>query len=486
MATELIAAEPIATEGLMKAADAALFCHKNRYLTDPEQAIMQGAIADQTYEQIAEQSGYSVSYLKRDVGPKLWRLLSEALGEEVSKTNFRGALQRYQAQAVQLQASSPLVELTPQGAAIAPLATAETIADHPPPAIANLPSQMMRQMALIPEGYVQRPPMELLCLETLRSPGSLIRVKAPTLIGKTSLMNWVMAELSTQGFQVVSLSLKLAERNVHFTELDKFLRWFCMHLSRELQVLNQIDEFWDTETLGAKMSCSTYFEDYVLTQVHKPIVLCIDDIDLLFPYPAIYEDFFGLLRSWHEKAKTRQIWKNLRIALVYSTDVYIPLNINHSPFNVGVLVEPPEFNAAQVQEFAQKLGLTTVESLIEPLMQLLGGHPYLLEQAFSYLKTHPEVALDDVLSAASTDAGIYSNHLRRLWFTLQEYPDLAIAFHHVVSATEPIQVPPLLAYQLQSLGLVEFIGNAVATRFQLYRRYFAEHFQAAGFTPPRP
>ncbi|MEM7760440.1 MAG: NB-ARC domain-containing protein, partial [Cyanobacteria bacterium P01_A01_bin.40] len=50
---------------------------------------------DRTYEQIAEQSGYSVSYVKRDVGPKLWRILSKALGEKVSKTNFRQALERY-------------------------------------------------------------------------------------------------------------------------------------------------------------------------------------------------------------------------------------------------------------------------------------------------------------------------------------------------------------------------------------------------------
>jgi hypothetical protein len=80
---------------LLEVANTAVFAKVGRNLTDLEAAILRGALADQTYEQIAVTSGYSVSYVKRDVGPKLWRLLSEALGEPVSKTNFQQALERY-------------------------------------------------------------------------------------------------------------------------------------------------------------------------------------------------------------------------------------------------------------------------------------------------------------------------------------------------------------------------------------------------------
>lgn len=81
---------------ILEAANAALFKLEQRYLSDVETAIIVGAIADQTYEDIAEGSGYSINYLKRDIGPKLWRRLSQALGEKVSKTNFQQALGRYQ------------------------------------------------------------------------------------------------------------------------------------------------------------------------------------------------------------------------------------------------------------------------------------------------------------------------------------------------------------------------------------------------------
>ncbi|MEO1146739.1 MAG: NB-ARC domain-containing protein [Cyanobacteria bacterium J06638_22] len=83
------------TEPILAAANAAVVHQDGQYLSDVETAILLGAIADQTYEQIAEASGYSINYIKRDIGPKLWRRLSVALGEKVSKTNFQQALKRH-------------------------------------------------------------------------------------------------------------------------------------------------------------------------------------------------------------------------------------------------------------------------------------------------------------------------------------------------------------------------------------------------------
>jgi hypothetical protein len=78
---------------LLAVANAGVFAKPGRNLTDLEAAILRGALADQTYEQIAETSGYSIIYVKRDVGSKLWRLLSEAPGEPVNKTNSQQTLE---------------------------------------------------------------------------------------------------------------------------------------------------------------------------------------------------------------------------------------------------------------------------------------------------------------------------------------------------------------------------------------------------------
>lgn len=75
-------------------ANQAMLAQFERGLSDVETLIIKGSWSNQTYDQIAEISGYSDSYLRRDVAPKLWKLLSQALGESVSKKNFKAALAR--------------------------------------------------------------------------------------------------------------------------------------------------------------------------------------------------------------------------------------------------------------------------------------------------------------------------------------------------------------------------------------------------------
>jgi len=76
-------------------ADAAVFAETGRHLKDVEKFILSGACAGETYELIAEANGYAASYFKKYAGPELWKLLSQALGETVRKTNFREVLGRW-------------------------------------------------------------------------------------------------------------------------------------------------------------------------------------------------------------------------------------------------------------------------------------------------------------------------------------------------------------------------------------------------------
>ncbi|HEY9623999.1 MAG TPA: NB-ARC domain-containing protein [Crinalium sp.] len=66
------------------------------HLSDLQQAMLRESWSwqRQSYDKIADTYGYSPTYLKHDVGPKLWKLLSEVLGEKVNKTNFRAAIER--------------------------------------------------------------------------------------------------------------------------------------------------------------------------------------------------------------------------------------------------------------------------------------------------------------------------------------------------------------------------------------------------------
>ncbi len=96
-------------ETALQYVDGAIFTKAGRHLSVPEETIIRGTWQGMTYDQMADTSQYSVNYLMRDIGPKFWKLLSEALGEEVGKTNFRIALERRYGK--QFQKGSPMSEI---------------------------------------------------------------------------------------------------------------------------------------------------------------------------------------------------------------------------------------------------------------------------------------------------------------------------------------------------------------------------------------
>ncbi|MBO3459082.1 pentapeptide repeat-containing protein [Aetokthonos hydrillicola Thurmond2011] len=81
-------------QDVLEIVESAVYKAKGRKLTDPELTVLSGSWEGLSYDEMAERSLYKPNYLKGDVSHKFWKLLSEALGEEVSKRNFRAALQR--------------------------------------------------------------------------------------------------------------------------------------------------------------------------------------------------------------------------------------------------------------------------------------------------------------------------------------------------------------------------------------------------------
>lgn len=441
---------------------------RGRSLNDVEILVLKGAWERDSYDQIAARSQYSASYISQDIAPKLWKLLSDALGEKVKKNSFKEPLKRY-------WETKSSQETAPPGA------------HSPKPALTLQTSEgantsiCSNELELPYPTYIQRPEVEALCFETLLHSGTLIRLKSPKLTGKTSLINFVLAKLASEGIRTINLSLRMADSQHHFSNIDVFLRWFCFNVEQELELESQLDRYWNAEWLGSKVSCTTYFEKYLLAQDDAPVVLCLDDIDLLFSHPELYEDFFGLLRSWYEKARSRPQWKKLRLMLAHSTEAYIRLNINQSPFNVGLPVELTEFSIAQAEQLAQRINWEAPLVDIQKLIALLGGHPYLLEKAFDYLKVNHQLSLEQFLQAAPTQSGIYRNHLQEVWHQLKENPELETAFYSVICTEQSIPVEPTLAYQLQSMGLIKLIGNVAQVTCQLYRQYFLANLEAGKF-----
>ncbi|BAZ69256.1 MAG: AAA-like domain-containing protein [Pelatocladus maniniholoensis HA4357-MV3] len=442
--------------------DAVVFNKINRHLKDVEIMILKGSWQGLSYDEIASNEGYAAKYLRQDVGFKLWKLLSEALGEEVSKTNFHAAIER---------SDFRKMNILPAEVHHDSYSTIknEFVPEYPEGLV---PLNSAFYIQRFSTGDATRTPIEERCYEIILQAGSLIRIKAPKQMGKTSLLDRIIAHSNQRGYHTVRLNLSQAEATV-FSNLDKFLRWFCAYASCKLKLPASFNESWD-EYRGSIINCTTYFEDNILNQINNNLVLALDEVDIVFQYPEIYQGFFAMLRSWHEEAKTVETWEKLRLAVVHSTENYWSLDINQSPFNVGLVVELTEFASEQIEDLAHRHKLDYNPTQIQQLMSMFGGHPYLIRLALYHLAVG-DVTLEELLQTSPTNAGIYEEHLRRFLHIFQVNPSLAKAFIQVVTATEPVCIETMQAYQLYSMGLVKRVGDKLVPRCQLYQQYFREH-----------
>jgi AAA-like domain len=318
--------------------------------------------------------------------------------------------------------------------------------------------------------YLERAPLEEQVYQEIMKPGALVRIKAPREMGKTSLLLRTLDFAKRLGYRTVILNLEQVDQAI-LGDLNQFLRWLCANAARQLQLKPKLDEYWD-EDLGSKISCTSYIQDYLLEGISTPLVLALDEVNQVFEHPQVAKDFLPLLRSWYEEAKTLPIWQKLRLIVVHSTEIYVPLQLNQSPFNVGLPIQLNSFSKKEVQKLAQCYGLDWENGEeARQLMDIVGGHPALVHIALYHL-SRGDIALAQLLETASTSTGIYSHHLQRHWVTLEKQSELAQALDIVMSATEPIPLAPLLAYKLSSLGLIVQSGDKVIPSCELYRQSF--------------
>ena len=83
-------------ENLLEFAEEFIYEVTNKSLSDLQRTILLKALQGEriTYENLASECGYSAKYLRQDIAPKLWHLLSDILGQKVVKSNVRSLLER--------------------------------------------------------------------------------------------------------------------------------------------------------------------------------------------------------------------------------------------------------------------------------------------------------------------------------------------------------------------------------------------------------
>ena len=455
-------------DSLIDIFDNKLLAAQKRPLNPSEITILRGIWKYQTYNKIAMEAGYSPGYFTNVVAPELFKKLSQIIGQRITKKNCRVLLESH------AQEQSITDKKLVQEQSISYLVENNDISNEiTRPEINNsLPSYPSGSIPMDSPYYIKRSPFEEQAYEEIKKPGALIRIKAPQEMGKTSLLLRIVDYASRQGYRTVNLNLQQIDESI-LCDLNRFLRWLCANVSYQLKLESKLDDYWD-EDIGGKISSTIYFQDYLLEEVKEPLVLALDEVNRIFEHPQVAKDVFPLFRSWYEEAKRFPIWRKLRLIVVHSTEIYVPLQLKQSPFNVGLPIHLDGFNLAEVRKLAKCYGIKWAETELRQLMELVGGHPGLVSIAFYYL-VRGEITIDQLLENASSTTGIYNYHLQRHWVNLEEHPDLLLALNSVINSTEPVSLDPIVEYKLSSMGLIKQVGNKAVPICELYRQSFRQN-----------
>lgn len=354
---------------------------------------------------------------------------------------------------------------------------------EPPPTLpqptpsAQIPNRRSLPIVELPEGtmdpqsafYIVRP-SDVQARRTITRNGVTITIKGARQMGKSSLLIRVIDEAIKVNKHVVSLDFQLLG-HAAILDADRFFRQFCSLISDELGVEDQVERYWNNPFSNSKR-CSNYMERYILKQLDLPLVLAMDEVDTLFECD-FRDDFFGMLRSWHNSRASKPMWKKLDLALVTSTEPYqFVTNLHQSPFNVGEVLDVEDFTPNQVAELNERHGspLSAVE--VQRLMDLLGGHPYLVRRAL-YLLAVQLTTVPDLFAYATADRGPFGDHLRHHLWRLHDKSELVRGLRQVIQRNECTDQHTL--FRLQGAGLIRSMGaTTVVPRCRLYAEFFRE------------
>jgi len=298
--------------------------------------------------------------------------------------------------------------------------------------------------------------------------GTTTTIQAGRQTGKTSLLTHAINAYQGEKGKIIYLDFHLVDE-VSGENLTSFLRFLSEAIAEQLDLeWDVVDKYWQAARNPAQ-TFNRFLQQEMLQRSEQPVLLAIDEADLLLG--AEYQKhFFALLRAWDSRRAFDADWRKLNLVMVISTHPYLLIDdVNLSPFNVGLTIRLKDFSLDQVADLNQRHGAPLNPNEVSTLMALVGGHPYLVRQAY-YTLVSERLSLTDLWRVASSPEGPFGKHLLFYRHSLKKNPALLAAFQQLLRE-EKLPDESLLE-RLAAVGLIQQEDTKWRPRCGLYGEFF--------------
>ncbi len=135
------------------------------------------------------------------------------------------------------------------------------------------------------------------------------------------------------------------------------------------------------------------------------------------------DDFFSLLRGWAESG-IEEPWARLRLLLTVSTEPTLLENIDHSSFfNLATPIRLSDLDREQLMQMAEIYGQRPSRGVMDQLVALTGGHPYLTRLLLSEV-FEQDLSLEQAFADRDLVSGVFAQHLIHLRRWLEQHTQL--------------------------------------------------------------
>jgi WD40 repeat protein len=201
-------------------------------------------------------------------------------------------------------------------------------------------------------------------------------------MGKSSLRVQMMAQLQVAGVRCVSIDLtSIGSQQV---TPDQWYGAIAALLTKGFNLSITIGQWWrEYWHLPVVARLAMLIETVLLVEVTQPIVILIDEIDVVSGLKFATDDFFALIRNCYNARAEKPAYRRLTFALFgVTTPCELITDKTRTPFNIGRAISLEGFALSEATQLGDGLAawVPHPQTVLERIFYWTAGQPFLTQK----------------------------------------------------------------------------------------------------------